>query len=101
PAAAAETTAADAAHELPSIDLPAADDIDAFIARFERGEALDATPESEAAAPPAEPQHDLRYAVDIAPGVGLEDLVIGEAATPEPAAHDLHGLALTETEPVA
>src|SRR5262249_47738741 len=40
-------------------------------------------------------------AVDIAPGRGMEDLVVGDAAAPQPPMHDLHGLALTETEPTA
>jgi chemosensory pili system protein ChpA (sensor histidine kinase/response regulator) len=83
--------------ELSNIDLPASDNIDDFIARFERGEA-ETTRAHEAPVPASV---DLRYAVDIAPGSGLEDLVVGDAVTPEPASHDLHGLSLTATEPSA
>jgi chemosensory pili system protein ChpA (sensor histidine kinase/response regulator) len=85
--------------QFPSIELPADEGIDAFIARFERSEEPRAG--DHAAPPPALPEIDLRYAVDIAPGHGVEDLVVGDASPPQPAAHDLHGLALTETEVTA
>ena len=83
----------------PASELPADEGIDAFIARFERSE----EPRTgDHPAPPATlPEVDLRYAVDIAPGHGVEDLVVGDAPPPQPAAHDLHGLALTETEVTA
>ena len=87
--------------QFPSIELPDAGNVDDFIASFERGDhaaAADAAIERALSdAPPAEV--DLRYAVDIAPGSSVEDLLVGEAVTPEPPQHDLHGLALTETEP--
>ena len=92
---------ADETH-LPSIELPGADSIDDFIARFERS----GEPAAPADAPPTAPQValpevDLRYAVDIAPGHGVEDLVVGDAPPQQRPAHDLHGLALTETEATA
>jgi chemosensory pili system protein ChpA (sensor histidine kinase/response regulator) len=39
--------------------------------------------------------------VEIAPGHGLEDLIVGEAKTPAPLEHDLSGLRLVETESTA
>ena len=85
--------------EFPRIELPADEGIDAFIARFERSEEPRA---GDHPTPPAAlPEVDLRYAVDIAPGHGVEDLVVGDALQQQPAAHDLHGLALTETEATA
>ncbi|HEY2394399.1 MAG TPA: Hpt domain-containing protein [Rudaea sp.] len=95
-AAQANATHADDAH-LPSIELPGGDSIDDFIARFERSEPA-APGEAAPAAQVVLPEVDLRYAVDIAPGRGVEDLVVGEAPQQQPVAHDLHGLALTETE---
>ena len=94
-APAGATQSADA--HLPSIELPGGDGIDDFIARFERGEPA-APGEPAPAAPVALPEVDLRYAVDIAPGRGVEDLLVGDAPQQQPVAHDLHGLALTETE---
>ncbi len=41
---------------------------------------------------------DVPSAVEIAPGDGIGDLIIGEAASPEPFAHDLAGLRLAETD---
>jgi len=38
--------------------------------------------------------------IDVLPGRGLDDLVVGEARTPEPASHDVSGLRLAQTEPV-
>ena len=84
--------------QLPSLDLPTDANIDEFIASFER---RDRTADAPPVAATEMPEIDLRYAVDIAPGEGIEDLVVGSAAAPEPAAHDLHGLALTPTEPTA
>jgi chemosensory pili system protein ChpA (sensor histidine kinase/response regulator) len=95
PAQAGAAQGADA--HLPSIELPAGDGIDDFIARFERGEPA-APGEAGPAAPVVLPEVDLRYAVDIAPGRGVEDLLVGDAPQQQPVAHDLHGLALTETE---
>ncbi len=92
---------ADETH-LPSIELPGGDAIDDFIARFERGgESAALADAAPTVAHDALPEVDLRYAVDIAPGRGVEDLVIGDAPPQRPAAHDLHGLALTETEATA
>jgi chemosensory pili system protein ChpA (sensor histidine kinase/response regulator) len=84
--------------QFPSIELPADEGIDAFIASFERSVEPDA---GDRPAPAALPEVDLRYAVDIAPGHGVEDLVVGDALQQQPVAHDLHGLALTETEVTA
>ena len=81
--------------ELPSIDLPAVSNVDEFIARLQAQELVDTTP-----AAAAETDYALTHAVDIAPGINLEDLVIGETHSPEPVHHDLHGLALPETESI-
>ncbi|HZP66218.1 MAG TPA: Hpt domain-containing protein [Rudaea sp.] len=86
-----------------TVDMPA-ESIDDYIARLGRDEEV-----AEAAAPaPSEPiaeatipEVDLRAAVDIAPGKGIEDLVVGETHMPEPATHDLGGLRLAETEATA
>ena len=90
--------------EMPSVEL-SNESIDAYIARIG---AADHTPadqtgpdtlDSDSAAPQIadiNPPH-----VEIAPGRGLEDLIVGEARTPEPAAHDLSGLRLAETESTA
>ena len=83
--------------EMPSIELPGVE-IDEYIARMDRGE------ESPAASQPvaeAADQDEMSSALDLAPGMGLEDLVIGEAKMPEPVAHDISGLRFTQTEQTA
>ena len=83
--------------QMPSIELPDVS-IDEYIARMDRGEESPAAPQ-----PASEPvaEHDELPAVDLAPGIGLEDLVIGEAKMPEPPAHDVSGLRFTQTEQTA
>ncbi|HET7777411.1 MAG TPA: Hpt domain-containing protein, partial [Rudaea sp.] len=83
----------DGAH-LPSIELTTDANVDDLIASFSRSE------EAAAGSAPAA-ELELTHAVDIAPGMNLEDLVVGEAHAHEPVTHDLHGLALPETEPTA
>ncbi|HEX6833904.1 MAG TPA: Hpt domain-containing protein, partial [Rudaea sp.] len=90
----AHETAAGSDAQLPSLELPD-ESIDDFLARIDRGEEA---PPVAAPAPPPAPPVDLRLAVDIVPGRGLEDLVIGEARAHEPPQHDVSGLRLTETE---
>lgn len=85
----------DDSQQLPSIDLPTEASVDDLIASFERSEQAAATDATHAG------EIELTHAVDIAPGVNLEDLVVGEAHAHEPVAHDLHGLALSETEPTS
>ena len=70
--------------DMPSIDLP---DIG-----IPSGEWRGQTEEFQATADP-----DDLSVVEIAPGSGLGDLIVGEARTPEPFAHDLGGLRLAET----
>jgi len=83
--------------EMPSIELPDTG-IDEYIARLDRGEE---SPGSAHVAEEPGADEELLPAVDLAPGSGLEDLVIGEAVTPEPPAHDVSGLRFTQTEPTA
>ncbi|MGH8172131.1 MAG: Hpt domain-containing protein, partial [Rhodanobacteraceae bacterium] len=80
---AAETVSSDA--DLPSIDLP---DIDLPDVSW-----MDQPEEAVAAAGP----DDLSSVVEIAPGRDIGDLIVGEAHSPEPFAHDLSGLRLAET----
>ncbi|HST28851.1 MAG TPA: Hpt domain-containing protein [Rudaea sp.] len=83
--------------EMPSIELTD-ESIDEYIARMDKGE------ESPAHAEPAStPEHamEIEPAVDVAPGRGLEDLVIGELHAAESPAHDLAGLRLIETQATA
>ena len=80
-----------------SIELPD-ESLDDYLARVGRAEVETAAP---AAPEPVAPPHvevDLRPDVHVAPGHGLEDLIVGEARAHEPPAQDLHGLRLAETE---
>ena len=45
--------------------------------------------------------HDLSEAVSIAAGSGVEDLIVGGSETPAPDEHELSGLRLVETAPMA
>ncbi|HEX3122676.1 MAG TPA: Hpt domain-containing protein, partial [Rhodanobacteraceae bacterium] len=80
---------------LPSIELATDTTVDDLIASFERSEQDAAADTTHATG------IELTHAVDIAPGINLEDLVVGETHAHEPVAHDLHGLALPETEPTS
>ena len=92
--------------EFPTVEL-SDESIDDFIARVGKEEEAAAAADT----PMAQERHeaeqdtsafardvDVRSSIDIAPGKGLEDLVVGEAKTPEPPALDLSGLRLAETE---
>ena len=84
--------------EMPSIELPD-ESLDDFIARLGQQDATSAP------APPVVHEstvveHDLP-AIDIVPGRGLEDLIVGETAPHESPAHDVAGLRLVETEAIA
>ncbi len=90
--------------EMPSVEL-SSESIDAYIARIgaadhmpadQTGPTVDDTDSSATQIADINPPH-----LEIAPGRGLEDLIVGEAKTPEPAAHDLSGLRLAETESTA
>lgn len=76
---------ADDADDLPSIDLPAID------APF-----VDAPPLAEHEAE-RDPKSELTSAIDIADGLDLSDLVVGDASAHEAPAHDLTGLRLAGT----
>ena len=100
----AENPSADA--EFPSIELPD-ESIDDFIARLGT---QDTTPAAGAVVTPGDDElshglgmrnFDAYPAIDIAPGRGLEDLIVGEAKHHEQPAHDLSGLRLVETEATA
>ena len=86
---------------MPSIDLPD-ESLDAYLARVgtdvhtDDAAAVSAPMQSQEEIDDIKPPH-----VEVAPGRGLEDLIVGEAHTPEPEGHDLGGLRLAETEATA
>ncbi|MBS0557908.1 MAG: Hpt domain-containing protein [Proteobacteria bacterium] len=84
------------AAQMPTIELTG-ESIDEYIARMDRGEESPVP----AAPPLTPPAAEIEPAVDIAPGKGLEDLVVGEMPASENHAHDLAGLRLTETQATA
>ncbi|MEP6483834.1 MAG: Hpt domain-containing protein, partial [Rudaea sp.] len=90
------------AYDMPSIDLPD-ESLDAYLARV--GQSDDASARTTHDEPLHIDQETISEIhpphVEIAPGHGLEDLIVGEARTPEPDAHDLSGLKLVETETTA
>ena len=94
-----ETNALEA-YEMPSIDLPD-ESLDAYLARV----GTDVHTDDTSASAPMQSQEEIDDIkpphVEIAPGRGLEDLIVGEAHTPEPEGHDLGGLRLAETEATA
>jgi chemosensory pili system protein ChpA (sensor histidine kinase/response regulator) len=92
-----ESDGAENRAEMPSIELPD-ESIDEYIARMDKGEE---SPAPTRAAPEPLGDEEVQPAVDLAPGSGLEDLVIGEAVMPERPAHDVSGLRFTETEATA
>jgi chemosensory pili system protein ChpA (sensor histidine kinase/response regulator) len=96
---AAEETVGDAL--LSAVSLPDSGEIDRFIANIDRGESgMDyvAPVSAEAVESP-----EMRSVVEIAPGTGMEDLVVGAAApTPEPPPQqDVGGLKFAETTSMA
>jgi chemosensory pili system protein ChpA (sensor histidine kinase/response regulator) len=90
------------APELTSVSMPGAAEIDQFIAKIDSGHAGMAFSETvEVAAPSVQPE--MRTVVEIAPGKGVEDLVVG---TPQPSpapppSQDVGGLRFAETMPTA
>ncbi len=98
-----ESSSVEPLDQMPSLELTN-ESIDAYIARIG---ATNETPDE--IQPPtiemdsvAEPIADIKPPhVEIAPGHGLEDLIVGETTMPEPAEHDLSGLRLAETESTA
>jgi len=72
---------------MPSIDLP---DID--LPAYTSSEGLDEIMAADDAS-----ADDVPSVVEIAPGRDINDLIVGEARSPEPFAHDLDGLRLAET----
>ncbi len=86
--------------QLPTIELPS-DSLDDFLARLERGEdsAADSAAQS-TPAPSAPVAEALDGGVEIYPGHGLSDLIVGQtAATPTvPAAPDVGGLRFAQTQ---
>ncbi|MBS0569441.1 MAG: Hpt domain-containing protein [Proteobacteria bacterium] len=92
-----ETAGTEVPAEMPSIELTD-ESIDEYIARMDKGEESPAHAEP---APVPTAAADIEPAVDLAPGKGLEDLVIGEMPHAEPPAQDLAGLRLIETQATA
>ncbi len=92
-----DASAAENPAEMPSIELTD-ESIDEYIARMDKGEESPAHAE-----PMPTPAHaiEIEPAVDVAPGRGLEDLVVGELPATESSAHDLAGLRLIETQATA
>ena len=90
------------ANEMPSIDLPD-ESLDTYLARVGNDTPVDDV--EKIALPPVQSQEEIDDIkpphVEIAPGRGLEDLIVGEAHTPQPEEHDLSGLRLAETEATA
>jgi chemosensory pili system protein ChpA (sensor histidine kinase/response regulator) len=88
------------AYEMPSIDLPD-ESLDTYLARV----GTDVHSENAFSVAPVQSQDEIDDIkpphVEVAPGRGLEDLIVGEAHTPEPEGHDLGGLRLAETEATA
>ncbi|HSX60293.1 MAG TPA: Hpt domain-containing protein [Tahibacter sp.] len=87
------------APDLPSVEMDLGGDVDDFVARLGQPEAEPVREDLGFAEPEPEPSHELEVAVEIAPGGGLEALVVGEPALPPESAQDLTGLRFTETEP--
>jgi chemosensory pili system protein ChpA (sensor histidine kinase/response regulator) len=92
---------ADTDAEFPTLDLPD-ESIDDFIARVGKEDDASAAPRAIIEAEP-DPitftrDIDMHGAIDIAPGKGLEDLVVGETHSHQPPTLDLSGLRLAETE---
>ncbi len=89
--------------EMPSIELTE-ERLDEYISRVGM---LDDAATNPATVPeaPADPHAlmdaDEQPSVDVAPGYGLEDLIVGESDTHEPPVQDLSGLRLVETQPTA
>ncbi|HJU40194.1 MAG TPA: Hpt domain-containing protein, partial [Tahibacter sp.] len=79
------------------VDVMPDQDIDDFVARLGLP---DVVPAASTLGAPAEPEapRELKVAVEIAPGEGLDALVVGDQPAVAPASHDLTGLRLTETE---
>ncbi|TDR39729.1 chemosensory pili system protein ChpA (sensor histidine kinase/response regulator) [Tahibacter aquaticus] len=92
-----EFAAADS--DLPSVEmnLGSQGEVDEYVARL----GLPDVAEPVAEPPPAaEPAHELEVAVEIAPGEGLDALVVGDHSSVEHGdVQDLTGLKFTETEP--
>ena len=92
------------ASEMPTLEL-SDESIDDFIARLgkedEAAAAPPMAPESPASTGAFARDVDMRAAIEMAPGKGLEDLVVGEAKMPEAPALNLSGLRLAETEATA
>ncbi|MGA9333147.1 MAG: Hpt domain-containing protein [Rudaea sp.] len=85
--------------EMPSIELTE-ESLDDYIARVgvpDDGATSAAASEVELDAQ-ASFDGDVQPNVDVAPGHGLEDLIVGESPAHEPPTHDLSGLRLAETQ---
>lgn len=88
---------ADFAGETLRVDVVPDENIDEFVARLGLPDVAPAASTFDAPAEPEAPR-DLKFAVEIAPGEGLDALVVGDQTQHAPTPHDLTGLRLTETE---
>ncbi|GMV30566.1 MAG: hypothetical protein AMXMBFR59_26910 [Rhodanobacteraceae bacterium] len=98
PSARREIEFAAADSDLPSVEMDIGGNVEEYVARLGHSEPVAVAP-IEAAPAELEPPHELEVAVEIAPGEGLDSLVIGEPVLTSPPVQDLTGLRFTETEP--
>jgi chemosensory pili system protein ChpA (sensor histidine kinase/response regulator) len=85
--------------DLPSLEMDLGGDVDEFVARLGQPEPEPAASTLSLVEPEPEATHELQVAVEIAPGEGLDALVVGEPTLTATPAQDLTGLRFTETEP--
>lgn len=96
-AALSEMSLADFDGETLRVDVVPDQNIDEFVARLGLPDVAPAASMLDAPAD-AEAPRDLTFVVEIAPGEGLDALVVGDHTQYAPTVHDLTGLRLTETE---
>jgi chemosensory pili system protein ChpA (sensor histidine kinase/response regulator) len=97
PSARQELDFSPVASDLPSVEMDLGGDVDEYVARLGLPDVAEPAAPPPAAEP--EPLRELEYAVEIAPGDGLDALVVGEQPREQGEQHDLTGLRLTETVP--
>ena len=87
-------------NELPSIDLPTDESFDRYLSMLGT-DTVDASSFVEAQTPSIDVIPEMRSVVEIAPGSGLEGLIVGDAApgTSKDDEQDLAGLKFAQTEP--
>lgn len=98
PSARREIEFAAADSGLPSVEMDIGGNVEDYVARLGQSEPVAVAPIEAVPAEP-EPPRELEVAVEIAPGEGLDALVVGEPVVTSPPVQDLTGLRFTETEP--